>query len=514
MANSNGKITAPVTHLDPYRVLSVSPKYGYDVGYICTHDNINMWSKKKPIRSSKPRPLTDQEFRDARHGMTIPTYVLYESMSASEVAKFDNGTINNKWIYTKPQDGDYKRLTDFENYAHYLSEGQIETAKVSISTGQSSITCKFTFHHVDDGFLTPSDIIPNGASVSLADMHIGVAIYHINDDNEGTLVYAMTSQNTPAFDNQGAIGTRMEFSIEALTYELDGTNLIIPFITNETITNVQEADNKTVWFAHNNVFTFGDFESYLVLIGGVDLISEYYTKPTGWSDIFIRVYDYETDGVPTDKFYEGFGFNGALIDFSENHSSITLSPSVALPQKYQENSIRSISIRNSNLTDSVFNINESDEKQYFHLLTAIDDADNQQHTLVWEIDADGTRRAKIYNAESGYTSDSWQIEIKWEIRFVGIILSNYDSADGTKLKMTLIYQKDEEGNGENWTDGYFDTIISGLKIPYVSYANSTVAPEISFGYNSNLVSFLPSVESRDKNFSMFVSITSDDISKV
>ena len=42
-----------------------------DVGTLCTHPNVNKWSKRKPINHSSVVPLTEAQFAALKYGINI-----------------------------------------------------------------------------------------------------------------------------------------------------------------------------------------------------------------------------------------------------------------------------------------------------------------------------------------------------------------------------------------------------------------------------------------------------------
>lgn len=80
-----------------------------DVGTLCTHPNINKWSKWKPVRHSTVSPLTEAELKAVNYGLFLPT-----AISVTQIP------IIGKVSYQKPRGGAYNeayRLGDFRNYA-------------------------------------------------------------------------------------------------------------------------------------------------------------------------------------------------------------------------------------------------------------------------------------------------------------------------------------------------------------------------------------------------------------
>ena len=78
------------------------------VGALCTHPNVNKWSKRKPINHSSVVGLTESQFSTLKYGINI-----FELSSTV-------GTSYNiaNWNYNKPTSLSPKRLGDFRLYEH------------------------------------------------------------------------------------------------------------------------------------------------------------------------------------------------------------------------------------------------------------------------------------------------------------------------------------------------------------------------------------------------------------
>ena len=94
MGHSNGKITAPINlGGDVYPTLGIgATSDGYDLGYACLSEKINMWSYIKPKEASSP------SFDNA----SLPG-IIYDS-------------VNKRLVYDRPKT--WYRLTDFDGYDH------------------------------------------------------------------------------------------------------------------------------------------------------------------------------------------------------------------------------------------------------------------------------------------------------------------------------------------------------------------------------------------------------------
>ncbi len=87
-----------------------------DVGTLCTHPNINKWSKWKPVRLNKVTGLVSQDLSDINFGI-LPVVPMFDWELA----------LSLNWEYGRPRGGDNNpsepfRLGDFRNYEHAASD--------------------------------------------------------------------------------------------------------------------------------------------------------------------------------------------------------------------------------------------------------------------------------------------------------------------------------------------------------------------------------------------------------
>ena len=101
-----------------------------DVGRLCTHPSINMWSKYKPVDFNKLTELLPNDFATVNFGLTPPTPTTNYVTAA-----------NQKWGYRRPQGGATSpfRVADFNNYNHSAGAivgvmGDIDLYKSSTSS--------------------------------------------------------------------------------------------------------------------------------------------------------------------------------------------------------------------------------------------------------------------------------------------------------------------------------------------------------------------------------------------
>lgn len=137
MSNSGGVIQEPVGEKDVQVVLGTSENTWKG---LCTHPNINKWSKRRPVTfANTVRPLTDSEFKyNVYFGFKMP---VFESMVALKNALL-NGT--TEWAFDKPYGtmASPYRITDFNGYNHSSKEpfSQITQITFNINANQTQIT--------------------------------------------------------------------------------------------------------------------------------------------------------------------------------------------------------------------------------------------------------------------------------------------------------------------------------------------------------------------------------------
>lgn len=85
-----------------------------DVGTLCTHPNINKWSKWKPVSFNKPSGITLTELQSIKFGMVLIT----SNTPSNLLSAINNNGYDVK--YQKPTGGASSpyRLGDFRNYHH------------------------------------------------------------------------------------------------------------------------------------------------------------------------------------------------------------------------------------------------------------------------------------------------------------------------------------------------------------------------------------------------------------
>lgn len=86
-----------------------------NLGMVIVNGRINIWSAKKPIRSTEPNGLNYEDMKFANFGLEIP---IYDSIDAVMTAY---GTENAGWTYARPRqsNGEWFRMNDFDGYWHF-----------------------------------------------------------------------------------------------------------------------------------------------------------------------------------------------------------------------------------------------------------------------------------------------------------------------------------------------------------------------------------------------------------
>lgn len=127
VSSDGKKISGPIFWGDPYTVLRVSPSTsaGYDAGTIICHENINKWSKHKPIRYDQFEPLTELQFAG-----TINDRVdgIFYGLKLANVGGRIETMHEATFEYMRVRPGtDKVRKTDWDGYDHAAKPNPIGT---------------------------------------------------------------------------------------------------------------------------------------------------------------------------------------------------------------------------------------------------------------------------------------------------------------------------------------------------------------------------------------------------
>lgn len=114
----------------------VSSRNTFDLAALCTHENINMWAKYKPFRSSimffrqdgdPTKSDRDDEMRRQNYGIQPPG-----TRDSTDIVS----CINDEWTYNRPRGtvSEPYRLSDFINYSH--NDKPFAVAKESVAVNR------------------------------------------------------------------------------------------------------------------------------------------------------------------------------------------------------------------------------------------------------------------------------------------------------------------------------------------------------------------------------------------
>ena len=141
-----------------------------DVGTLCTHPNINKWSKWKPVRFNKVTGLTLSELQSINYGIGINNYSSVDNVKSAYASEI------SVWTYLRPRGGqlnEFYRLGDFRNYNHSASEivgGSTVTSNVSNELGKNNdiIASLFVTGNASSSELSWADLNLSGRKIGLA----------------------------------------------------------------------------------------------------------------------------------------------------------------------------------------------------------------------------------------------------------------------------------------------------------------------------------------------------------
>ena len=116
----------------------VSSRNTFDLADLCTHENINMWAKYKPFRSSimffrqdgdPTKSDRDDEMRRVNYGIEPPG-----TRDSSDIVS----CIKDEWTYLRPRGKNYTynepyRLSDFINYSHKDNAFMVARESVAVN---------------------------------------------------------------------------------------------------------------------------------------------------------------------------------------------------------------------------------------------------------------------------------------------------------------------------------------------------------------------------------------------
>lgn len=213
MANSNGKITAPVSISDISQVLGTTQD-------LTRSPNINRWAKFKPVRATfnlGSRPSDWWKADDGWCGLSIANAKISSNNDVPNIASKYTADKNNGWDYLPPRKGtDASRALDFAGYNHNVDPFVAKyTMPAKWSPKQGNVMVSFVLTMTGDDaadYLTYSDLPFNN-------YYLGVALISM----DGTKSYRCTNSTT--VENSGF---NVEFNASNIA---EGQYSVYPFFS-------------------------------------------------------------------------------------------------------------------------------------------------------------------------------------------------------------------------------------------------------------------------------------------
>lgn len=145
---------------------------------LCTHSNINKWSKWKPVISNKATSLIEQDFQNVDYGLVAP----------DPTTDFKS-TVNNNWIYEKPINFPH-RIGDFRNYNHDAPAPMGIESDFVIKEGQVSKIFSVALTVGDNPYYISLDDFKSGFRTDIGNYYYGIVFV-----NGATEVYQTATEN-------------------------------------------------------------------------------------------------------------------------------------------------------------------------------------------------------------------------------------------------------------------------------------------------------------------------------
>ena len=231
-----------------------------DVGTLCTHPNINKWSKWKPVSFNSVDGLTEANLQSVNFGLSIPN------------ADSDEGTaLALPWVYNKPAGGASSpyRLGDFRNYEHASICPFDLTMPNYIIKGGSGVIVKLNPKTVASYNISTND--------TCGSKYFGVLI------KKGAQVQYKTATATIASG-----GTTVDFSASPLI-ATDGTVELFCFYTSLAIPSLTSSLSQILYslnaepnLAYRTTQIYTPMpDTYSLVLGGIATIDRTAILPSG-----------------------------------------------------------------------------------------------------------------------------------------------------------------------------------------------------------------------------------------
>lgn len=255
MAHSNdGVITRPITDSDIKAVLGISSN---DLASWCTAEEVNKWSKGKPVVFAKKEQLTAANFHDANYGIDlIPSWgradYMFNFLFASQADRqahtnwWPDCDVQKQalsleyWIWQPPTGGSTSpyRMTDFENYYHEAEAPikPIEGNTIKISP-MGIMRIVFPRGAQTTKTLKLDDLTwPGSSSVSIGNMFFGIFAKRTSGTGSNPSVCALMKNGDSFVMMREVLGGDYIVNVQltASNTNYEGTWKIFPVICRET----------------------------------------------------------------------------------------------------------------------------------------------------------------------------------------------------------------------------------------------------------------------------------------
>lgn len=192
-----------------------------DCGLLCTHPNINKWSKWKPVPFPTEVELTYAQLQSVNFGLSAPL----------NNANYQN-VVGIKWIYNRPTGGASApfRIGDFEGYDKEAAA--IITIPDGVAFNRSSISNYLYQVAINRGGASSTSIGIDDFTTAIGNMYAGVVVV------KGGLTYLVTAPDTLA--NSGGSIT---FNTSTPPFNTDGSGLIYNILSTQAVPSVMLLQN-------------------------------------------------------------------------------------------------------------------------------------------------------------------------------------------------------------------------------------------------------------------------------
>lgn len=154
----------------------------HNIRELCTSNNINMWSKCKPLSWDKDVLDRNSEWwrgKDGLCGLDINSSHIYGSVNLFATAA-RNGQIQN-WNYLKPTGGSSSpyRLADFMNYNHNAVPpfSKLINKNITVYPSTKVLTVQYNANTSDTTSVSIKDIRIPIVGMNTEDMYLGILVY-------------------------------------------------------------------------------------------------------------------------------------------------------------------------------------------------------------------------------------------------------------------------------------------------------------------------------------------------